>query len=325
MSAPACQLEDDGPGMGTPIVLLARVRRHWLFSSVQGTVATVIVAASLLLAGFGRLVAPDNPSAIDLLQILRAPSWAHPFGTDEVGRDLLSRVLAGATYTLPTALAVVAISLVVGCALGILAGFYGGWRQNALMRLTDLFLSYPALLIAIAVAAALGPGLRQSAIAISVVSWASYARLAQVQATRIRHHEYIGAAKVMGSGTLATIRSHVVPNSLGPVITKATMDVAFVIEWIAGLGFIGLGAQPPTPEWGSMIATSRQYVLSAWWYVLFPGLALLVVVMGFTLLGDALDAHLAGSSAGRTWRVARRRGRQRILGRLGARRLEDRR
>jgi peptide/nickel transport system permease protein len=268
--------------------------RRLLPASFEGKVGAVLVVFVILMAIFGPYVAPQNPAAIHFGAILVPPSAAHPFGTDEVGRDLLSRVLAGARYTITAAVIVIATSVVIGSLIGGLAGYVGGWLGNALMRLTDLFLSYPSMLLAIAVAAALGPGLTQSCLALITGVWATYARLAQVQAVSIRNREFVQAAETIGMSRKRIVLRHVVPNALSPVLVRATMDVAFAVEWIAGLGFVGLGAQPPTPEWGTMIAESREYALTAWWYVAFPGLALVITVIGFTLLGTALDAQLFG-------------------------------
>jgi peptide/nickel transport system permease protein len=274
--------------------------------SFEGKVGVVLVAFVILMAIFGPYVAPQNPAAIHLGDILAPPSAAHPFGTDEVGRDLLSRVLAGARYTVTAAVIVIASSVVIGSLIGGLAGYVGGWLGNALMRLTDLFLSYPSMLLAIAVAAALGPGLKQSCIALITGVWAAYARLAQVQAVSIRNREFVQAAETIGMSRRRIVLRHVVPNALSPVLVKATMDVAFAVEWIAGLGFVGLGAQPPTPEWGTMISESQEYALKAWWYVAFPGLALVLTVIGFTLLGTALDRQLFGKGQRGGSRLSRR-------------------
>lgn len=271
-----------------------RLREHWVFHSFEGTVGSVLVTVVLFVTVFGRLLAPDDSSAIDLHGVLQSPSGSHLLGTDDVGRDILSRVLVGASYTVPTAVAVVAVALLIGVAVGVTAGYVGGWVGNVLMRITDLFLSYPSMLLAIAVAAAIGQGLWQAGVALSVVVWAAYARLSQVQTAAVRDALFMDAAQLSGTSNLHKVVRHVLPNAIGPVLVKATMDVALCVEWIAGLGFVGLGAQPPAPEWGAMISTSRGFVLSAWWYVLFPCLALLVVVLGFNLLGTALDTRFYG-------------------------------
>lgn len=266
----------------------------WLFRSAQGTIGVVFVGLVVLVAIFAHLLAPYSPDQIDLNALLAAPGAGHWFGTDETGRDILSRVLIGTDYTLPTAVAVVAFSLVVGSLIGVLAGYLGGVTGNAIMRVTDLFLSYPSLLLAIAVAAALGQGLLQAGIALAVVTWAAYARLAYVQTVSVRHRLYMDAAEVAGTSLRRKLLRHILPNASAPLLIKASMDVALCVEWIASLGFIGLGARQPAPEWGAMLATSREYALSSWWYVVFPSAALFITVTGFLLLGGAFEERLSG-------------------------------
>jgi peptide/nickel transport system permease protein len=286
--------------------MIAR-RIGWLFRTPQGTIGVVLVGVIVLVAVFGSILAPYPPSKTDLDALLSAPSPTHWFGTDETGRDILSRVLIGADYTLPTAVLVVAFSLVFGSLVGTIAGYIGGTTSNVLMRITDLFLSYPSLLLAIAVSAALGQGLAQAGVALGVVTWAAYARLAHVQTVTVRHRLFMEAADVAGTPTWRRLLFHLLPNAAAPMLIKATMDVALCVEWIASLGFIGLGARPPAPEWGAMIATSRQYALTSWWYVLFPTVALLITVIGFLLLGAAFEERLGGrrSLSRRTIRLLR--------------------
>jgi peptide/nickel transport system permease protein len=269
-------------------------RITWLFRTPQGVIGVIFVGIIVLVAVFGRVLAPESPSHTDLNALLSAPSNAHWFGTDDTGRDILSRVLIGADYTLPTAVLVVAFSLVFGSLVGTIAGYVGGVTSNVLMRITDLFLSYPSLLLAIAVSASLGQGLVQAGVALAVVTWAAYARLAHVQTVTVRHRLYMDAADIAGTPTWRKVLFHLLPNACAPMLIKATMDVALCVEWIASLGFIGLGAKQPAPEWGAMIADSRQYALTSWWYVLFPSIALLVTVVGFLLLGAAFEERLSG-------------------------------
>jgi peptide/nickel transport system permease protein len=243
----------------------------------------------LFLAVFGSDVAPYSQSAINFGAGLTAPSSAHLFGTDELGRDIFSRVLAGAGQTIPASLEVVGIALGFGGLVGLIAGYMGGIVDNVLMRITDMFLGYPAFLLAIAVVSSLGPGLSQAVISLSVVWWAGYARLTRTQVRLVRNLEYVEAARAVGASDARILFRHITPNIVGPLVVKATVDVSLVVESIAAMGFIGLGAQPPSPEWGTMIATSREYALNAWWYPVFPGLALLVTVVGFNMLGDALS------------------------------------
>jgi peptide/nickel transport system permease protein len=263
-------------------------RPRWS-ATAEGRIGAVICGLLLIVTVFGTLLAPRDPDAVDIGARLQRPSSAHWFGTDELGRDLLSRVLAGASRTMPASLTVVAIALVVGCAIGVLAGYAGGWFDNLAMRITDMFLGYPAFLLAIAVVASLGPGLWQAVIALSVLWWAGYARLARGQARLMRSLAHVEAARALGASNTRILRRHVVPMMFGPLLVKAAIDVALVIESIAALGFIGLGAQPPTPEWGTLIASSRTYALDAWWYPVWPGIALLIAVVGFNLLGDGVS------------------------------------
>jgi peptide/nickel transport system permease protein len=268
-----------------------------------GAAGAALCALVLFLAIAGPEIAPDNPNAVNLADRLSPPSAAHWFGTDELGRDIFSRVLDGASRTVVAAVIVVAVATVVGLAVGILAGYLGGWLDAILMRITDIFIGYPALLFAMAIAAALGVGLTQTIIALAVVWWAGYARLVRGQARAVRHLMYVEAAYLAGASRPQIMRSHILPNVLGPVIVKATLDVALVVEAVAALGFIGLGVQPPAAEWGSMIAESQNYAINAWWYPTFPGLALLIVVLGSNLLGDSIAKALGqgrrGSRLGR--------------------------
>lgn len=266
----------------------------------EGAVGAALCLLVVALAAFGPLVAPDNPNAIDLRDKLAAPSAAHPFGTDELGRDLLSRVLDGAPRTIVASVLVIAVALVVGVTIGMAAGYFGGFVDELLMRVTDVFLGFPALLFAIAVASALGPGLVQAVIALIVVVWPGYARLVRGQTRSMRHLAYVDAARVSGVPRRRIIASHVFPNICGPVLVKATLDVGLAVEAIAALGFIGVGSQPPAAEWGSMIAQSETFALQAWWYPLFPGLALALVVFGANMLGDAFARALGGNGARRS-------------------------
>jgi len=259
-----------------------------ILGNVEGLAGSFVLVVLVAAAIVGRIAPPYNPAAVNLSAQLLAPSSAHWFGTDELGRDVFSRVLAGASSTIPAALTVVAVSVLLGCSIGILSGYIGGRVDNVVMRITDLFLGYPAFLLAIAVVSSLGPGLWQAVLALSLLWWAGYARLARGQVRACRHLPYVEAADALGAGHLRVLLRHIMPNTLGPISVKASIDVSLVVESIAALGFIGLGAQPPSPEWGALIAESRNYALSAWWYPVFPGLALLSTVIAFNLLGDGL-------------------------------------
>ncbi len=259
-----------------------------LISDPEGAIGAGLGLLVLVVTILGPHLAPYSPSAVDMAARLAPPSLSHPFGTDELGRDLLSRVLAGAQQSVPAGLVVVLWSAIFGTIVGILSGYYGSWIDMVLMRLTDVFVGYPALLLAIAVAAALGAGLEQAVVALSVVWWAGYARLARGQAAAIRSSLSIDAARSIGATDGRILVRHVLPAVIGSVVVKATLDVALVIQSIAGLGFIGLGAQPPSSEWGLMIATAEDFALTSWWYALFPGIALFIVIEAFNLMGDAL-------------------------------------
>ncbi len=259
-----------------------------LKKSPLAMVGTILVAIFLFIALFAPLIAPYDPIKQDLNNILQPPSKAHPFGTDTLGRDILSRVIYGARISLIIGVLVVAISSLIGIVAGLLSGFFGGYVDLVIMRITDLFLSFPALILAMAIAGALGPSLTNTMIAISLVWWPPYARLIRGQVLIVKNREFVEAATALGESNLKIMFTHVLPNSVTPAIIQATMDLGAVILTAAGLSFIGFGAQPPTPEWGSMISLGRNYFLKQWWLATFPGLAILVTVVGFNLLGDGI-------------------------------------
>lgn len=219
---------------------------------------------------------------------LQPPSAKYLFGTDELGRDIFSRVLYGTRISLQTALFAVGLALLIGVPLGAIAGASGGIVDEVIMRITDIFLSFPPLLLAIAIAAFLGPNLNNAMLAIAVSWWPWYSRLIRGQAVSIKERQFVRAAKAIGTPPLKIIFMHIVPNCIAPVIVQASMDLGGVILTAASLSFLGLGAQPPTPEWGLMVSTSRNYFLNAWWYSIFPGLAIFITVLAFNLLGDGL-------------------------------------
>lgn len=217
---------------------------------------------------------------------LLAPSLQFLFGTDELGRDIFSRVIFGTRISLTTAILAVGLALIIGVPLGAIAGSLGGWIDETIMRITDIFLSFPPLLLAIAIVSIVGPSLNNAIIAIALSWWPWYTRLVRGQAVSLKERKFIQAAEAIGTPKLKIIFGHVVPNTISPVIVQASMDMGGVILTIASLSFLGLGAQAPTPEWGLMISTSRNYFLNAWWYSIFPGLAIFVTVLVFNLLGD---------------------------------------
>jgi peptide/nickel transport system permease protein len=257
-------------------------------------IVAVVVGASL----FARFIAPYNPIDQSFADQLRPPSWVHPFGTDEFGRDIFSRVIYGSRIALAVGLISDGISLAAGVALGIIAGYFSGWPDTAVMRTMDVLLAFPYLLLAMIVVAILGPSLTNAMIAIGVVYMPRFARLVRGTVLSIREQEFIEGARAIGGGPLRVLSRHVLPNVLSPIIVLATLTIGFAIVETAGLSFLGLGASPPTPEWGSMLATGRSYMLTAPWITTFPGVAILITVIGFNLVGDGLrdllDPRLRG-------------------------------
>lgn len=254
-------------------------------SAVAGLAIVATLVAGALLAPWITGSAGVTP---DLGNRLHAPGLARWFGTDELGRDIFDRVMWGSRITLYIVGLVSVIVVPIGLAIGVVAGYVGGWVDSALMRLTDVFLAFPRLILALAFVAALGPGLENAVLAIALTSWSAYARIARAEALTLRRSDFILAARSQGIPHLQIIVSHVAPMCISSVIVRLTLDMAGIILTAAGLGFLGLGAQPPTPEWGAMIALGREYLLDQWWVPAFPGIAILVVSLGFNLLGDGL-------------------------------------
>lgn len=258
------------------------------FSSMLGL---ALVLLFLFIAAFGPILAPfpqDAYGAVDFGAKLLPPSAEHWFGTDQVGSDILSRVLIGARTTLKIGLTVTGIAILIGVPLGLMAGMTGGWIGETIMRVTDIFLSIPGLILAIAIVGALGPGILNAMIALSLVWWPGYVRLVQAKTLSQRNEIYVDAARALGAGPMRVVFIHVLPNCLSPIIVKASMDMGMAILGAASLGFLGLGAQPPYPEWGAMISTGRSYLPDWWWCTFFPGLAIYLTVLGFNLMGDGL-------------------------------------
>jgi peptide/nickel transport system permease protein len=247
-----------------------------------------VVVGLLLVALAAPWIATHDPYAQNLALRLQPPSSAHWLGTDELGRDIFSRIVWGARLTLTIVGLVVIIVGPVGLLVGMVAGYCGGWVDIVLMRLTDIFLAFPRLILALAFVAALGPGIENAVIAIAITAWPPYARIARAETLTIRGADFIAAARMQGAGGARIIAGHVMPLCLPSVIVRLTLDMAGIILTAAGLGFLGLGAQPPLPEWGAMISTGRRYVLDFWWVAAMPGLAIFAVSLGFNLLGDGL-------------------------------------
>jgi peptide/nickel transport system permease protein len=251
-------------------------------------VGLVIVLTIVSAAVFAPYLTPHDPNEQDLLNTLEPPSEEHLMGTDQLGRDVLTRLLYGARISLRIAVVVVAITLVIGTAVGVVAGYAGGWVDEGLMRLVDVLLAFPGILLALVIAGILGPSLQNIMVALAAVGWTQYARIVRGSVLSVKEQEYIKAAQLMDVSRFRILLGHVVPNVITPVIVLATMDMAYVILGTAGLSFLGLGAQPPTPEWGTMLSEGRNFLQDAWWIVNFPGVAIMVTVLGFNLLGDGL-------------------------------------
>jgi len=247
-----------------------------------------VVVVYALLAVAAPVLAPHSPVDQFLEQRLERPSRTFLLGLDQLGRDILSRILYGARLSLVIGLVVVALGGVVGTAVGVTAGFVGGRLDNALMRVTDIFFAFPSLILAMAIAAALGPSLTHAMVAIAAVTWPVYARLSRAQALVLRRQEFTEAARALGVSETRIILRHIMPNALSPIIVQASFNMGEAILIAAGLSFIGFGAQPPTPEWGVMVSEGRDYITTQWWVPTFPALAILAAVTGFNLLGDGL-------------------------------------
>jgi peptide/nickel transport system permease protein len=262
---------------------------HSIVTNPTALVGLVIVALLILAAIFAPwLSLGRSPLDQDLAGRLAPPSAAHFFGTDELGRDIFARTLFGARATLTIVMLVAVIVVPIGLAVGTMAGYLGGWVDAVLMRITDIFMAFPRLVLALAFAAALGPGIENAVIAIALTTWPPYARIARSETLAIARSDFIQAAVLQGASTWRILFRHIVPLCLSSVIVRLTLDMAGIILTAAGLGFLGLGAQPPTPEWGAMVASGRDVILDQWWVATIPGLAIFVVSLGFNLLGDGL-------------------------------------
>ncbi len=254
-------------------------------------IGTVIVGAWLATALAAPLIAPQSPLDVDVMNRLQPPSAGHLFGTDEVGRDNFSRIVYGARITIPAALGVIVIATLVGSAVGAVAGYAGGRVDEILMRVVDVVLAFPSILLAMAITAALGLGLKHAMLAMILVWWPEFARLMRGQVLTTNTNDYVASARALGAATWRILGVHVIPNAFPPIVVKATLDIGNAIILTAALSFIGLGAVPPEPEWGAMIAAGRAK-FEYWWAATFPGLAILSVVLGFNFLGDGLQDWL---------------------------------
>ncbi|AZO56607.1 MULTISPECIES: nickel transporter permease [unclassified Mesorhizobium] len=252
-------------------------------------VGLLIIIALLLVAALAGVLAPYSPTFGDLKNArLLAPSVQHWFGTDDLGRDIYSRILYGSRWTLYVVVLVAIIAAPIGLLVGTVAGYAGGWTDAILMRITDIFLAFPKLVLALAFVAALGPGIENAVLAIAITSWPPYARIARAETLTVRNSDYIKAVQLMGASPFRIVLRHIMPLCISSLIIRVTLDMAGIILTAAGLGFLGLGAQPPLPEWGTMIASGRRFILDQWWVAGAPGFAILIVSLGFNLLGDGL-------------------------------------
>ena len=286
-------IEADAPNSGG---WRQSLREFWFyFSTNRGAVLGLIVFLLLVaLALLAPVIAPHSPTLQYRDAVLLPPSWAeggradYLLGTDAVGRDMLSRLLYGARFSLFIGVVVVGIAMVFGVATGLLAGFFGGWVDAVAMRLMDIILAFPSLLLALVLVAVLGPGLTNAMIAIALVLQPHFARLTRAAVLAEKNREYVVAARVAGAGSMWLMFRTILPNCLAPLIVQGTMSFSNAILDAAALGFLGMGAQPPTPEWGTMLAEAREFILRAWWVVTLPGLAILLTVLAINLMGDGL-------------------------------------
>lgn len=279
------------PAVITPRAGLVRRFRRAVLSDPLALAGVIVIGLLLVLSVFGPWIAPfpeQGEGQSNVPARMLAPSAEHLFGTDGLGRDMLSRVIYGARPALVVSVLVVGLAILIGVPLGALAGYRRGRLDALIMRVTDLFLAFPPLLLAMAIVAALGPGLEHAALALAISWWPWYARLARGTAVSLRERPFVEAARSMGVGDLAILRRHIVPNSLAPILVQATIDIGTVILAAGSLAFLGLGASPPTPDWGLMVAEGRSLILDQWWLSTFPGLAIFVAVLAFNLVGDLL-------------------------------------
>lgn len=275
-----------------------RTRPAWQRSPLT-IVGFALIAILALIALSAPLIAPANPLKQVLSTRLRPPSAEHWLGTDQLGRDVLSRMIYGARISLLIGTVVVVLAAGVGTLVGLVAGYAGGWLDETLMRLTDVFFAFPALILAMAISGALGPSLTNAMIAIAVVSWPVYARLVRAQVLSLRAREFVEASRGLGASAQRIVWGHILPNTLAPLLVQASFDMGGAILSAAGLSFIGFGTQPPTAEWGVMISEGRNFIVTHPWLSLFPGIAILLTVAAFNLIGDglrdALDPRLRGT------------------------------
>jgi peptide/nickel transport system permease protein len=276
---------------GSPLqARLGRGYLSWLAFARNplAVIGLALVLGLLLVAALAPLIATHSPTQQALADRLQPPSTDHWLGTDELGRDIYSRIVHGSRLTLYIVGLVVLLVGPVGLLVGTVAGYVGGWLDVVLMRITDVFLAFPRLILALAFVAALGPGIENAIIAIAITAWPPYARIARAETITVRNSDFIAAIRLQGASRARIIWGHIAPLCTSSLVVRLTLDMAGIILTAAGLGFLGLGAQPPLPEWGAMISSGRQYLLEQWWVATMPGIAILIVSLGFNLLGDGL-------------------------------------
>lgn len=265
----------------------ARIMR-FLLRNPMTLAGLIVISVLMIVALFAPWIASHDPLQQDLTRALQAPGAAHWFGTDEYGRDVFSRLVHGSRITLYIVLLVTVIVGPIGLLIGTVSGYFGGWVDSLFMRITDIFISFPSLVLALAFIAALGPGLEHAVIAIALTAWPPIARLARAETLSLRNADFVVAVKLQGGSPLRIIGRHIIPMCLSSVIIRLTMNMASIILTAAALGFLGLGAQAPLPEWGAMISSGRRYMLESWWLVAAPGATIMLVSLAFNLLGDGL-------------------------------------
>jgi peptide/nickel transport system permease protein len=275
-----------GPRQRELVRLLRRLGR------IDGIIALMLVALILICLVGAPVITRYDPYVVDITAISRPPSAQHWMGTDEYGRDIYTRVVYGTRYSLATGLAVSLISTIIGLVLGGVAGFFGGRVDEIIMRFTDMVMGFPGLLFAMVIAAVLGSGLTTAIMAACAIWWPSYVRLMRGQVLSVKNELFVEAALSVGASTRRILLRHILPNSWAPIIVRNTMDLGRAVIFTGTLSFIGLGAEPPMPEWGTMLAEARSFILSSWWYITFPGLAIFATVFAFSLLGDIVDEML---------------------------------
>lgn len=281
---------------------LFRVFLKLIFRNKLTGISFIVCGLLVLVAIFAPLIAPypsEGIGDVNLNNIFLRPSSLHPFGTDEMGRDILSRVIFGTRISLIISTVTILVALLIAVPIGLISGYYGGIIDEIIMRINDIFLSFPPLLIAIIICSFTGPSLKNACIAIVIAWWPWYSRIIRAQVISLKEKPFVKASKCIGSSDWYIMFSHILPNTIAPVIIQASLDMGSVILTVAALGFLGLGAQPPQPEWGLIVSSARAYILDAWWYSTFPGLAILVTVLSFNLIGDGLREVLDPRTRGR--------------------------